>query len=326
MKGVTIFLNTKYEAKIDMTNKSLSTCLKECLFYNIRVFGVQNTTCYCFLNNMFNSQELVDPTLCNISCDYNVIESCGGDSYLALYSVYSDDGIHWGKNEPSNKQCAYIKRKHPQPEAYTASCYSFSAGGYVCIGALLPRHCDRSFINFCIKIGTLTWQEAYKSCLNDNGMHSDWMRFINYGRGLKFNHNYWFGPYRTFRMSGSATINKTVCVAATRRNNTLYLEPDDCSEMKHSLCKPKILQHVGNKLKSEVDMTLTANQSDRFWRQRNEESTSTITEYVPHLLSGFALLLSVIVIIFMCRQQALFQREVVRLHSSETGNDYITLT
>lgn len=69
-EGCYLFTHTKYEVKIDMTNKSLFICLKECLFYHITVFGVQNTTCYCFLNDMFNTQELVEPALCNISCDY----------------------------------------------------------------------------------------------------------------------------------------------------------------------------------------------------------------------------------------------------------------
>ena len=51
---------------------------------------------------------------------------------------------------------------------------------------------------------------------------------------------YWSALFRSFGLSGNHTSD-TVCVAATKVNNIIYFEPDDCSVKKYFLCKYKDL-------------------------------------------------------------------------------------
>ena len=233
------------------SGKSLNQCSQECLRFNPNTvyIGIKNKECYCMDYHPYalsTNNAAVNDSLCNIPCYNNVVDSCGGHSFASVYIILEPGSMHWAINEPSKRQCVYVKRNRRRFDLHTASCHTSPTNmvnGFICMNSVYSRletvNCTKANA-FGICDEPSTRQEAYMSCMNRHGKLADlssesvvpqWMTPTNF--------NYWISVYRTFGISERYIENKTVCLAAIRVNNTLYLEPDDCSVQKHYLCEVK---------------------------------------------------------------------------------------
>ena len=230
--------------------KSLYLCLQQCLTYRYSYMGMEDRMCYCFNHEqgLMIQYASVNDSLCSITCDNNVVDSCGGQSFVSVYSIVEPGSMHWPINEPSKRQCVYVKRNRSRFDLHTASCHTFPTNmvnGFICMNSV---HSTLETVNctkanqFCIFYGPSTRREAYMSCISRRGKLADlssesvipqWMTHKNF--------KYWISVYRTFEIFERYIENKMVCLAAVRLNNTLYLEPDDCSEQQHYLCEVKTI-------------------------------------------------------------------------------------
>ena len=260
---------------IEMDGRSLALCSKECLRHAANTYhiGVKNTTCFCTESDPDTSPDfdMVSHSLCDISCSNNDIDSCGGDFHMSLYGIPRNRS--WRLKEPINRQCIYHKLKSfafEKFEEYTASCHTFRIDGFVCqevkASVLLTASCTntstyRSFrdTKYCFKAEPSTRQEAHKHCLDING------RLASYGALLKrvgvSNHMYWSSLFRSIWLSDNHTSN-AVCVAATKVNNIIYFEPDDCSVQKYFLCKYEKLTDSTSVTQQQARLT-----TGRVWSQ-----------------------------------------------------------
>ena len=236
--------------KRDTAKKSLYLCSQQCLAYKYSYMGMKDRTCYCFYHRqgLMIIYAAVKDSLCSITCENNVVDSCGGQSFVSVYSIVEPGRMHWAHNEPSKRQCIYVKRNRSRFDLHTASCHTFPTNvvnGFICMNSVHSRletvNCTKAN-PFCIIDEPSTRQEAYMNCISRRGKLADldsesvipqWMTIKNF--------KYWIGVYRTYGISERYIENKTVCLAAVRVNNTLYLEPDDCSEEKHYLCEVKTI-------------------------------------------------------------------------------------
>ena len=228
--------------------KSLYLCSQQCLTHKYSYTGMKDRTCYCLKHHQgpLIQYAHVNDSLCSITCENNVVDSCGGHTFVSVYSIVEPGSMHWAGNEPSKRQCVYVKRNRSIFDLHTASCHTFPTNmvnGFICMNSVYSRletvNCTKAN-SFCIIDEPSTRQEAYMSCMNRHGKLADlgsesvipqWMTIKNF--------KYWIGVYRTFGISERYIENKTICLAAVRVNYTLYLEPDDCSEQKYYLCEQK---------------------------------------------------------------------------------------
>ena len=253
--------------------KSLYLCSQHCLTYKYSYMGMKDRTCYCFKLQQRHliQSAAVNDFLCSITCDNNVVDSCGGQSFVSVYSIVEPWSMHWAENEPSKRQCVYVKRNQSRFDFHTASCHTFQTNmvnGFICMNSVHSRletvNCTKVY-SFCICDEPSTRQEAYMSCMNRHGKLADpssesvipqWMTHKNF--------KYWISVYRTFEIFERYIENKMVCLAAVRLNNTLYLEPDDCSEQKHYLCEVKTItqsSHYANVTSNTSPITGTTSET-----------------------------------------------------------------
>ena len=235
----------------EMEDRNLFLCSKECLRHGYYV-GVKNTTCYCVESYFYSLSAFIDtvnPSLCYISCSNNGIDSCGGDLHMDLYEIRRY--IIWGTNEPADRQCVYYKLSSyafKTYEAYTASCHTFHIGSLVCQevkgSVLLTATCTNisTYWNteVCFKAEPSTRQEAHKRCIDINGQLIDYKILPEFVELMNHTSMFWTRLFRSFSLSNNHTSN-AVCVAATKVNNIIYFEPDDCFMKKYFLCKYKEL-------------------------------------------------------------------------------------
>ena len=232
---------------VEIEYRSVYRCLTACHYY--MYIGLKDTSCYCI--HQVQRPEIyhasVNDSFCSIPCFNNAIDSCGGHSYMSVYVISEEKRIHWAANEPSSHLCVYVKRKHYIFEAFTASCHTFQSGlinGYICTNSawsrLSPTNCSRLTTTsgtYCIMERMSTRTEAYEGCVMNNGILADLGAETTTPALLNHNFKYWIGAYRTFGVSEIYKDKETVCLSATRVDNMLHLEPDDCSAQKYYLCE-----------------------------------------------------------------------------------------
>ena len=228
--------------------KSVNRCLRECP--NYPYIGLKDTSCYCINDNQRSAiqYEFVNESFCSIPCHNNVIDSCGGQSYMSVYGIVDDRRINWAAHEPSSHLCVYVKRKLNRFDVHTTSCHtpqSFLINGYICASSAWSRlsvdNCDSATHTglFCIIEKFSTRKEAVEGCLMERGALADLGAETPTHTLLKDNFRYWIGIHRTFGIAEHNIFKKSelVCLSATRLGNVLLLEPDDCSAQKFYLCE-----------------------------------------------------------------------------------------
>ena len=269
-----------YTFKIE--DRSLFLCSKECLRHDasISYVGVKDTTCYCIDSHpaFLPYREIVNSSLCNISCSKNAIDSCGGDLHMDLYGTEFVVDIVWGQTEPANGQCVYYKLNTSTVEAYTASCHTRYIDGFVCKevegSALDTSSCNSSInsgVQYCFKAEPSTGHEAHELCKDINGrltFHRSFTKTV----GL-IDHMYWTGFFRSFGLLDNVTSN-AVCVAATKVNNIIYLEPDDCTVKKYFLCQYMYIEL----LSSMADNSFVSYQQPREASRRTSSQAPRLTK------------------------------------------------
>ena len=239
-------------------NKSLYMCSQSCLDKNrtTMYIGIKNRTYYCFDNQFWERgihHAAIDDSLCSLLCENNIVDSCGGHFFVSVYSVIESTRMNWARNEPSKRQCVYARGHETRFQLHTASCHTpqaVSVNGYICAnsvssGPILMDNCpeeDKANL-FCVFNIPSSRQEAYTSCSGRRGKLADLSSEGDVGSKVKTNSKYWISVYRTFGISEKYIENETVCLAAVRVNDTLYLEPDDCSEEKYYLREQNTMTH-----------------------------------------------------------------------------------
>ena len=306
----------------EMEDRSLVLCSKECLRHGYA--GVKNTTCFCLAYSYSLSETItVSPSLCYISCSNNGIDSCGGDLHMDLYEIWPY--ITWGINKPADRQCVYYKLSSfflKTYKAYTASCHTFHTDGFACQeekgSVLLTATCTNTSTDWnsevCFKAEPSTRQEAHKRCLDINGRLKSYSSLIKHA-GLN-NHMYWTSLFRSFRLSNNHTSD-AVCVAATKINNIIYFEPDDCSVKKYFLCKYKELNASTSVTQQQARLTTgpvwsqalgtteskqnSSSQATRITTSKQDSSTDVdpIIGYISLAVSVVALAVAAVVMILL---------------------------
>lgn len=255
-QGCYIGKNLKTKADITgrvMRNRNVYSCWEECdrlKNFKPMFIGIKNISCYCIDQNQRGRlQNLsVNYSFCSIKCSNYMIDSCGGSSYMSLYSIVEKERIHWAANEPSPNLCVYVKKSPNSSskfDAYTASCHSLRISGYICTysawSGWTKTNCPsqdtfQDHRIYCIIEGPTTRQRAHDECLSKNGSLAELGAENNVSHRISPNYSYWLGIYRTFHISDTNKTSKTVCLSVTKDDRSLYLEPDDCAVQKHYLC------------------------------------------------------------------------------------------
>ena len=330
----------------EMEDRNLFLCSKGCLRHGYYV-GVKNTTCFCvesFFYSLSAFSNTVNPSLCYISCSNNGIGSCGGDLHMDLYEIRSY--ITWGTNEPADRQCVYYKLNSFDFEAYTASCHTFHTDGFHCQevkdSGLLTATCTNTSTDwntkYCFKAETSTRQEAHKRCLDINGQLASYFAWLIRG-GLN-NHMHWTILFRSFRLSDNHTSN-AFCVAATKVNNIIYFEPDDCSVKKYFLCKYKELTASTSVTQQQARLTAgripsqaqgtteskrnSSSQAARITTSKQDSSTyvDPIIGYISLAVSVVALAVAAVVIILLYKFKMWIMGAVLpRINSGHCGEGF----
>ena len=93
--------------------KSVHDCIREC--YNIKNFdqyiGIQENVCYCLTKRQIQEQALrrVNDALCTLTCDYNILDVCGSNSYISVYRIFEESMKNLLISEASKELCLYVK-------------------------------------------------------------------------------------------------------------------------------------------------------------------------------------------------------------------------
>ena len=238
-------LNDKLTATVhNLETNSLFECISQCRTKSSReghtdFVGVYFSLCYCINGTEIDALTTMRGLDCDENCPFSKIETCGGNHAVSIYRVYHEIPLRWAPDEPSLKQCVYVKKKFKTYEAYTASCYrgSPNVNAYFCTNNTLLRHQNRCASNTtynCERDRVSTRHEAFTECLNYQGKLAGLYSGIH---ALTENRTYWLGEYRTFKISESNKGENSACLAVTNVNDQLYLDPDTCSAKKKYICK-----------------------------------------------------------------------------------------
>ena len=349
-QGCYSVIDVSISKTFEMEERSLFLCSKECLRHGYYV-GVKNTTYFCvdsYRHHLFDIFT-VSPSLCYISCSNNGIDSCGGDLHMDLYEIRRY--IIGGENKPADRQCVYYKLSSfflKTYKAYTASCHTFHTDGFACQevkgSVLLTATCTNTSTDWnaevCFKAEPSTRQEAHKRCLDINGRLTSYSNLIKRG-GLN-NHVYWTRAFRSFALSNNHTSD-AVCVAATKVNNIIYFEPDDCSVKKYFLCKHKELNASTSVTQQQARLTTgrlwsqalgtteskqnSSSQAARITTSKQDSSTyvDPIIGYISLAVSVVALAVAAVVIILLYKFKMWIMGAVLpRINSGHRGDGFYT--
>ena len=231
--------------------QSVYSCIVACnTDQHYRYIGLKRTSCYCINDDQRIAivGYAVNDTLCSVPCENNAVDSCGGFSYIAVYSILEDSVIHWAANEPSSHLCVYVKRKYDHFAVYTASCHTFSQlyliHGYICSNSAWSRLSTENCSSvtpsktYCIQKDLSTRQDASTACYRRRGILADLGAEVpSTSICLENNLRYWIGIHRTFGIAEQYKPTETVCLYATKLGDQLVIEPDDCAAEKFYLCE-----------------------------------------------------------------------------------------
>ena len=236
--------------------KSVFACIDWCKRYSETKYvyvGVKVTSCYCITYNQRKDLirgTAVNDNFCSISCEYNMVDSCGGQSYISVYVILEErvSRTRWLVKDYSQRPCVYVQNNQSSYVAFTTSCHTTgdaTVSGYICTLSLYSKFnssvCSETNVSkrYCIVKDTLSRHEALESCRDRNGVLADLTAVQRIQRYLvNKNQTYWVSVYRTFAFF-DIRRPASVCTTAIKANDNLYLEPDDCNRQKHVLCREK---------------------------------------------------------------------------------------
>ena len=330
-----------YAADERFDNNGLYFCTNHCIndpnyqTFKTDYIGLTDFGCYC-LKEMDVDKKLrpVSESLCNKKCNKAYIDSCGGHHKISVHRLYTNKSIKWARNGPFHEQCMFAKLKEDGTdiEMFTASCYttdeSVGVNGFFCKSgehSQLSRNCSSrvSSKRYCVVNSSSTWEEARNVCLNYKGLLADLKSEKNLSQLMAGNTGYWLGIYKPFIAADKRIDQQTVCLAATKYDNRLFLEPDNCRRKKAYLCETSLMPSTISKKDmssssgpqtSPTPETLpTEGKARESWKTTLENSELTTTPSLgtssPNNLSTF-----------------MITSEETREASSSTENNYSTLS
>ena len=282
-------------------SQSIYRCTVAC--QQTRYIGLKNTTCYCIdetkKSHMYSDS--VNGAFCSIPCQNSAIDSCGGHSYMSVYSILSESHIHWAANEPSSHLCVYVKRKDNYFAAYTASCHTLShlIHGYICSNSAWSRlsteNCSSVTYSktYCIKLDMSSRQDASTGCYRRKGTLADLSAEIATSIYLDYNFRYWIGIHRTFGIAERYRPTETVCLSATKLGDQLVIEPDDCAAEKFYLCESQ----------SSVNTTIVPKSTTELVTEGRAETQVKYKVYIiPGVIMVIVIILVILFIAYMYRR------------------------
>ena len=208
---------------------------------NSLYIGVRNKKCYRIFQNETTSMNnlKVNITFCNTTCLYNISDSCGGENVVTIYMHGAYEELKWARNKPSTKQCLMSPRKNRTPELSSASCLPYRTVGYLCKKVSPSEKCDKiKTVHYCLINLNTTRNKAFSGCLNKTGQVTDLSRDDSFPLKLMTGSlKYWFGLYRTKTPMKVSKINEIVCLAATKHDDEIYVEPSNCVSKKRLHCR-----------------------------------------------------------------------------------------
>ena len=333
-----------YDTPKALDNNGLYICSRHCLddhmysgFTTEYIGLTDGVGCYC-LNKWDVDIKMrpVSRSLCNNKCNqaYAFIDSCGGHGKISVHKLYTNKSINWARNGPFHEQCVFAKLKDDGTdiEVFTASCYtngeSVGVNGFFCKSgeySQLSRNCSSwvSSKRYCVVNSSSTWEEARNVCLNYNGLLADLKSEKNLSQLMAGNTGYWLGIYKPFIAADKRNDQQTVCLAATKYDNRLFLEPDNCRREKAYLCETSSLPSTiskkdmssssGPQTSPTLETLPTEGTAKESWKTTLENSELTTTSSLgassPNNLSTF-----------------MITSEPTQQASSSTKNNYSTLS
>lgn len=253
--------NLKYLRRLDIERSDLYTCSTLCSrdFPHSSYIGIQKTFCFCMTHNQKESaNNLRDRNwFCGIPCINNVADNCGGENFISIYRLVAVDEIIWAQNYPSSRQCVMATSNNSRFELSTATCFAEKSNGYLCKTTSTSANCDKmdDTSQYCLMHENSSRNDAFSGCLNKNGTLIG-LRGERRGVPLmKTGFKYWIGLYRAFELTNTKSSGSTICLAVTKYDKKLFLDPDSCVSQKKVLCRrEKKSSFVSNSY--EVNKTL----------------------------------------------------------------------
>ena len=237
---------------VEFESKDIYSCINYCLenikfrYFTTELFGITNKTCLCLNKMDLNRLRSVEDSRCDNECSPFDIDSCGGKNVLSVYRLYENETLIWAKNDHDQGQCINVKLKDngKRIKAYTASCLdkSVKTGGYFCQhgahshlgGACSIR--DKSG-PYCLVHTSSTRQSAQEACLSHSGVLADLNSEQHLIELMKYKTYYWLGVHRAYTVTETRSAFSTACLAVTKVNRTLRLDPDNCNKKKYFFCE-----------------------------------------------------------------------------------------
>ena len=307
---------------------SLFLCTRQCRMRNLNAIfvGVTASSCFCITKEQTQAGiESVNDTFCDISCSDSAVDSCGGEHggnrYISVYRIIEEQDITWiwGREEPKSRQCVYVKKSYRNTlyryEAYSASCHTIAAitsiSGHVCsnseFSALNYDSCNitNNRNGFCLIMGMTSRQEAFNDCLNRNGMLAELYGETQVIALMEYNRRYWLGIYRTFEPSDTYQT-AMACLAVTKVNGILYLDPDDCMAQKSALCTNTFMPTQSSQITTLLPINSSSgDKTGETIDPSNNSKTSneSAIEYILPTLSFLALLISLVVLVIFIKRR-----------------------
>ena len=329
---------------VSIEAKSIYRCWEACPGYEYMYIGIKDRSCYCILQDQRHAirNTNVNDSYCSFSCNNNVIDSCGGHSYMSVYAILDNGRIHWAATEPSSQLCVYVKRKRLKFEAFIASCHTLQSdliNGYICTNNAWSRMSKTNCTSqtavqgtYCIMDDISSRTEASEGCFRKNGMLADLGAEADTPVYLKHNFRYWIGIHRTFETSETYRDGETVCLSATRVGNMLYLEPDDCSAQKYYLCESNSKDHTKTILTSTMSHSrkteehvpdINQTSAPTVYASPNRELETKAESPIPYVVPSVLMVIFVILLILFIVYRRHKKRRNQTTRKLEDNNDAI---
>ena len=295
-----------------ISKKSLFLCAKDCVLRNkstskaTAYIGVKDNVCYCITNEQREqiSNLAENDRLCNKSCSNSAIDSCGGNGYMSVYRIIEDTKIIWGKEEPTARQCVYVRKKDDRFEGYTFSCHTkmgLSIRGHICTQSaaspLKTETCNRRQSEMCIINGASSRQESFDDCLDKNGILAGLFGEKTVISLLDDNLTYWLSLYRAFEPF-EIQREGMACLAVTSVHDTLYLDPDNCESQKSYLCKETYIPTPQESTTVSVDNSSVDRKEET--KDKNEDPDTKEESPLAYIVPTISLLaFFILVVVFV---------------------------
>ena len=225
----------------------MSYCLNDgkLRHFKTELIGLTNDTCKCLNQIDLNRLRNVADSRCDHECSEFDIDRCGGTHVVSIYRVYEDSMLTWAKKESSQGQCIYVKLKGNGEgiKSLSTSCFTVKVNGYFCqIGmhGQLDGKCsirENTSRRLCLANTLATRQAAKEACLTQGGALADLSMGANITELMKNKSSYWLGVHRAYTVTETRNAFSTECLAVTKVNRTLRLDPDNFNKKKFFFCE-----------------------------------------------------------------------------------------